>query len=106
MRASPETPPPSDAKARRAAAPVRVYTGEGFPKFDAEFYRKARFGAQKIAEAIVPPREARCFHAPAGYFFRIVSIEGPQVGVSISGTRMIFPSASSAARPAPSTRRM
>ena len=63
MRASPETPPPSDAKARSAAAPVRVYTGEGFPKFDAEFYRKARFGAQKIAEAIVPPREARAFRA-------------------------------------------
>jgi hypothetical protein len=80
MRTSPETPPPSDAKARRAAPPVRVYTGEGFPKFDAEFYRKARSEAQKIAEAIVPPREARCFHAPAGHFFRIVSIEGPQVG--------------------------
>ena len=29
---------------------------------------------------IVPPREARTFEVPAGHLFRIVSIEGPQVG--------------------------
>ncbi len=34
----------------------------------------------KIGETIVPPREARAFDVPAGHFFRIVSIEGPQVG--------------------------
>ena len=28
----------------------------------------------------MPPREARTFEVPAGHFFRIVSIEGPQVG--------------------------
>jgi uncharacterized protein YcgI (DUF1989 family) len=28
----------------------------------------------------VPPRDARAFKIPAGHFFRIVSIEGPQVG--------------------------
>ena len=28
----------------------------------------------------MPPRDARCFEVPAGSFFRIVSIEGPQVG--------------------------
>jgi uncharacterized protein YcgI (DUF1989 family) len=28
----------------------------------------------------VPPREARCFEVPAGHFFRITSVEGPQVG--------------------------
>ena len=34
----------------------------------------------KIGETIVPPREARAFDVPAGHIFRIVSVEGPQVG--------------------------
>ncbi|MBV8769698.1 MAG: DUF1989 domain-containing protein, partial [Hyphomicrobiales bacterium] len=80
MRTPPETTPPPDADARRAAAPVRVYTGEGFPRFDASFYRKARSGMEKTTEVIVPPRDASCFHVPAGHIFRIASIEGPQVG--------------------------
>ncbi len=29
---------------------------------------------------MIPPREARCFHVPTGHFFRITSVEGPQVG--------------------------
>ncbi|MBV9751539.1 MAG: DUF1989 domain-containing protein [Hyphomicrobiales bacterium] len=80
MRTPPETTPPPDADARRAAAPVRVYTGEGFPRFDASFYRKARSGMEKTTEVIVPPRDASCFHVPAGHIFRIASVEGPQVG--------------------------
>jgi hypothetical protein len=42
--------------------------------------QSARQRLTKLAEIIVPPREARSFRAPAGHFFRIVSIEGPQVG--------------------------
>jgi len=34
----------------------------------------------KIAEIIVPPREAGSFRVPKGHFFRIVSTEGSQVG--------------------------
>ncbi|MBS0535110.1 MAG: DUF1989 domain-containing protein [Proteobacteria bacterium] len=40
----------------------------------------ARASLTKVSEVIVPPRDARTFEVPAGYFFRIVSIEGPQVG--------------------------
>ena len=29
---------------------------------------------------MVSPRDARSFAVPAGHFFRIVSVEGPQVG--------------------------
>jgi uncharacterized protein YcgI (DUF1989 family) len=29
---------------------------------------------------IVPPRDAQTFHVPSGNFFRIVSVDGPQVG--------------------------
>ena len=43
-------------------------------------WRSARANLTKISETIVPPREARTFNVPAGHFFRIVSIEGPQVG--------------------------
>jgi uncharacterized protein len=80
MRNAPETAPPADAAERRAARPVIVYAGDGLPAFDAEFYRKARSGMSKIAELVVPPRDAKAFRVPAGHLFRIVSVEGPQVG--------------------------
>ena len=43
-------------------------------------YRAAREGWRKTSEILIPPREARSFDVPAGHFFRIVSVEGPQVG--------------------------
>ena len=42
--------------------------------------RGARQNPTKVGEIIAPPREAAAFDVPAGYLFRIVSIEGPQVG--------------------------
>ncbi|MEY9754942.1 uncharacterized protein YcgI (DUF1989 family) [Bradyrhizobium yuanmingense] len=39
-----------------------------------------RRAAVKTHELIVPPRDARAFRVARGQFFRIVSIEGPQVG--------------------------
>jgi uncharacterized protein YcgI (DUF1989 family) len=42
--------------------------------------RAARAGWQMTGRVTVPPREARCFDVPAGHFFRILSVEGPQVG--------------------------
>src|SRR5689334_16613167 len=75
-----ETASPPDAAARRRAKPVVTYAIDQLPPFDRAFYAKARQGAAKVAEIMVPPREARTFHVPAGQFFRIVSVEGPQVG--------------------------
>ena len=43
-------------------------------------HRGARAAARKIHELLIPPREARCFQVPARHFFRILSVEGPQVG--------------------------
>jgi uncharacterized protein YcgI (DUF1989 family) len=71
---------PPDAAQRRAAKPVVVYGVEALPANDVAFYAKARGGMTKVGEVIVPPREARAFDVPAGHFFRIVSVEGPQVG--------------------------
>lgn len=71
---------PSDAAERRSAAPVICYGLENLPPVDGAIYGAARDGAVKIDEVIVPPREAKSFEVPAGHLFRIVSIDGPQVG--------------------------
>lgn len=76
----PLVPPPADADARRAAPVVLTYTVEQLPPFDAAFYAGVREGMAKVDEVIVPPRDAAAFRVPAGHVFRIVSIEGPQVG--------------------------
>ena len=71
---------PADADARRAVQPVVVYPSDGLPAVDRALYERARAGMTKVDELVVPPRDARGFNVPAGHFFRIVSIEGPQVG--------------------------
>lgn len=76
----PETSPPMDAEARRQIKPVICYPVEGLAAADVASYRAARDGWTKTSEILVPPRDARSFRVPAGHFFRIVSVEGPQVG--------------------------
>ena len=72
---------PPDAAARRRAKAVLAYSVEHLPPFDAAFYGAARRDLTKISEIVtVPPRDGRAFSVPAGHFFRIVSVEGPQVG--------------------------
>ena len=71
---------PKDAEARRAVKPVICYPNDTLPVPDLELYARARDGAEKVAEVRVEPREAATFRAAAGQFFRISSIEGPQVG--------------------------
>lgn len=74
------TSPPSDAAARRGIAPVICYPNDTLPSVDLDLLLRARKSARKTAEVLVPPRDARCFEVPAGHFFRITSVEGPQVG--------------------------
>jgi len=74
------TQAPEDAEARRAIAPVICYPVDALPRPDLALYARARAGARKLAEVIAPPREAACFEVAAGQFFRISSIQGPQVG--------------------------
>jgi uncharacterized protein len=76
----PEHLPPADAGERRAVKPVICYPVDSLKPADLSAYRKARVGWRKISDIVVPPREARCFQVQAGHYFRIVSIEGPQVG--------------------------
>ena len=71
---------PPDAETRRGVAPVICYPVETLPQPDMALYTAARAGLTQTASITVPPREARTFHVPAGHFFRIRSVEGPQVG--------------------------
>jgi uncharacterized protein YcgI (DUF1989 family) len=76
----PETPAPADAETRRALRPVICYPVETLPPAPMQIYRAARRTLRPVAEVTAPPREAACFRVPAGHFFRIHSVEGPQVG--------------------------
>jgi uncharacterized protein len=80
MRSRFQTQPPPDADQRRAAKRVIVYALDALPAYDAAFYDSARTNMAKLGETFVPPREGRAFDVPAGHFFRIISVEGPQVG--------------------------
>jgi uncharacterized protein YcgI (DUF1989 family) len=73
-------PAPADADRRRARPAVVVYPNETLPAPDMMLLRQARAHLTKIDEIVVPPRDAGAFHVPQGHFFRIVSVEGPQVG--------------------------
>ncbi len=72
--------PPTDAATRQALAPVICYPVETLPAPDLAPYHAARAGWSRVQEVLVPAREARCFAVPAGHFFRISSVDGPQVG--------------------------
>lgn len=82
QRHSPKTDStaPEDAAARRAVPPVLCYPTDSLPQPDLALYDAARAGAKKIDELRVAPREAETFRVAAGQFFRITSVDGPQVG--------------------------
>ena len=78
---SPKLPPaPVDAALRRAARPTIVYPAGTLERPDMAVLEAARQTMVKTQDIVVPPRDARTFRVPRGQFFRIVSIEGPQVG--------------------------
>ncbi|MBF9058590.1 DUF1989 domain-containing protein [Rhodobacterales bacterium HKCCSP123] len=74
------TTTPPDAEARRAITPVICYPTETLPKPDLPLYLHALRSASVVESVTVAPRDAATFRVPAGAFFRIVSVEGPQVG--------------------------
>ncbi len=71
---------PSDAAARRAIHPTICYPVETLPQPDMALYTAAKRGMVQVDQVIVAPRDAACFTVSAGQFFRITSVQGPQVG--------------------------
>ena len=80
MRPSSPIEAPHDADTRRAVAPVICYPVDTLPRPDLAAYRALREDWTLIDRVTVPARDAACFRAPAGHFFRILSVDGPQVG--------------------------
>ncbi|MGA8280361.1 MAG: DUF1989 domain-containing protein, partial [Desulfobacterales bacterium] len=80
MKRTPQSQAPADADARRAVKPVICYPIETLPVPKMATYVAARKAMELTDQVIVPPRDARAFRVPSGYFFRIVSVDGPQVG--------------------------
>jgi uncharacterized protein YcgI (DUF1989 family) len=74
------TKAPPDAEARRAIAPVICYPDDTLPRPDLGLYTPALRAATRTDTVVARPRDAVAFRVPAGTFFRIVSVEGPQVG--------------------------
>ncbi len=80
MKYPPTTKTPADAASRRAQPAVICYPTDTLPARPMALYQAARQGLTKQSETIVPARDAACFSVPAGHFFRITSVDGPQVG--------------------------
>lgn len=80
MKHPPQRKIPADADARRAIKPVICYPVDTLPGPDMTIYAAARESMELMDKVIVPPRDAGTFHVPSGSFFRIVSMDGPQVG--------------------------
>src|SRR5258707_3127172 len=70
---------PADAALRRAAKPTIVYPASTMPRPNMAVLESARHTMVKTSEVDVPPRDARAFRVSRSQFFRIVSIERPQV---------------------------
>ena len=71
---------PPDAAKRKSAKLVICYPVEELKDSNMSIFQEARKHLEVKNEVIIPPREAMCFNVKAGQFFRIESIEGPQVG--------------------------
>jgi len=71
---------PLDAKDRINAKPILCYPIDDLKEINLPILHSARNSLKRISEIIIPPRDAKTFEVKKGQFFRIESIEGPQVG--------------------------
>lgn len=78
--ATPHFSAPDDATARRDIAPVICYPTDALAPVDLGALAELRQKSAMRHEVTISPRTADCIDVPAGCFFRIVSIEGSQVG--------------------------
>ncbi len=71
---------PFDWEERTGAKPVVCYPNTNLQDNNLDVLLKARKFLVKKNEIIISPRDAKTFEINSGNFFRIESIEGPQVG--------------------------
>ncbi len=70
---------PKDVNLRIEAKPVVCYPNDSVNN-NLEILLEARKHLKKIDEITIPPRDAKTFKVKSHSFFRIESVEGPQVG--------------------------
>ena len=71
---------PQDADKLQAVEPVICYNPSTLENYDFTIYEAVRHTMKKISNELIPPRSASCVNVNAGQFFRIKSVDGPQVG--------------------------
>jgi uncharacterized protein YcgI (DUF1989 family) len=71
---------PLDIKDRVNMKPVICYPIDNLKESDLSILHSARKSLKNIGETIIPPRDAKTFEVKKDQFFRIESMEGPQVG--------------------------
>ena len=71
---------PLDAKDRINMKPIVCYPIDDLKEANLSILHNARKNLKNIGEIMIPPRDAKTFEVKKGQFFRIESIEGPQVG--------------------------
>ena len=71
---------PLDVKDRVNDKPTICYPIDSLKETNLPILHHARKSLKKISEIIIPPKDAKIFEVKKGQFFRIESIEGPQVG--------------------------
>ena len=77
---NPEHASPSDAQERKSEKPVVCYPVNSLPDNNLKALKAIKKKSRKVSELVVNPRQAGCIEIPKGCFFKIVSVEGPQVG--------------------------
>ena len=70
---------PDDLNDRLGGKSIICYPNDSLDD-NLKILHKARENLEKINEVIIPPRDAKTFVVKEGNFFRIESIDGPQVG--------------------------
>ena len=71
---------PQDADKLQAVEPVICYNPSTLENYDFTIYEAVRHTMKKIDSELISPRSAGCINVNAGQFFRIKSVDGPQVG--------------------------
>jgi uncharacterized protein YcgI (DUF1989 family) len=71
---------PENIESRTGSKPIVCYPNDTLENNNLNILHEARKHIKKIEEITIPPRDAKTFKVNSGNFFRIESIDGPQVG--------------------------
>ena len=71
---------PIDIDSRIGSKPIICYPNNTIEDKNLSILHSARQHLVKKNEVIIPPRDAKTFEVKFGEFFRIESVNGPQVG--------------------------